>query len=41
MLAVRNGVQPKLEDYKVGGNSILQLVRKHTIDSEKFSSIEV
>lgn len=37
MLAVKNGVQPKLEDYKVRGNSSLLLVRKHTIDSFKFS----
>lgn len=38
MLAVKNGVQPKLEDYKVDGNSSLLLVRKLTIDSYKFSN---
>lgn len=41
MLAGKNGVQAKLEDYKVGGNSCLLLVRKHTIESHKFPSIKV
>lgn len=41
MLAVKNGVQPKLEDYKVDGNSSLLLVRKLTIDSYKFCNATI